>query len=83
MGKALSGWAVCDVVQQSAQEIGIARFGIHDLRGTCAKPCRKAGGDLESLKFLLGQNAIPDGRTVFWSEQRVAVAVMTYQVVMI
>jgi len=36
VGEALSDWAVWDVVQQSAHEIGIERFGAHDLRRTCA-----------------------------------------------
>ncbi len=36
VGEALSDWAVWDVVQKSAHEIGIERFGAHDLRRTCA-----------------------------------------------
>ncbi len=36
VGETLSDWAVWDVVQQSAHEIGIERFGAHDLRRTCA-----------------------------------------------
>ncbi len=46
MGEGLSDWAVWNVVQQSADEIGIERLGAQDLRRTCAKLCRKAGGDL-------------------------------------
>jgi len=58
VGEALSDWAIWDVVQKSAHEIGIERFGAHDLRRTCAKFCRKAGGDLEQIKFLLGHSSI-------------------------
>jgi integrase len=47
MGESLSDWAVWSVVEQSARQIGIERFGAHDLRRTCAKLCRKSGGDLE------------------------------------
>jgi len=36
IGNSLSDWAVWDVVQRSAAEIGIERFGAHDLRRTCA-----------------------------------------------
>jgi integrase len=36
----------------------IEHFGAHDLRRTCAKPCRKNGGDLEQIKFLLGHSRI-------------------------
>ncbi|HTF63633.1 MAG TPA: tyrosine-type recombinase/integrase [Edaphobacter sp.] len=50
----LNDWAVWSVVRQSAEQIGIDRFGAHDLRRTCAKLCRKSGGDLEQIKFLLG-----------------------------
>ena len=36
VGESLSDWAVWSVVEQSAKEIGIERFGAHDLRRTCA-----------------------------------------------
>jgi len=54
VGASLSDWAVRSVVEQSARQIGIEHFGAHDLRRTCAKLCRKSGGDLEQIKFLLG-----------------------------
>ena len=52
----LSDWAVWSVVEQSSKQIGIEHFGAHDLRRTCAKLCRKNGGDLEQIKFLLGHS---------------------------
>ncbi len=36
IGEELSDWAVWSVVEQAAKEIGIERFGAHDLRRTCA-----------------------------------------------
>src|SRR5258705_3426942 len=54
----LSDWAVWSVVEQSSQQIGIEHFGAHDLRRTCAKLCRKNGGDLEQIKIPLEQTAI-------------------------
>ena len=36
IGKSLSDWSVWSVVEQSARQIGIERFGAHDLRRTCA-----------------------------------------------
>ena len=75
VGDALSDWAVWDVVQQSAHEIGIERFGAHDLRRTCAKLCRKAGGDLEQIKFLLGHASIQTTERYLGAEQEIAVAV--------
>ena len=36
IGDTLSDWAIWSVVERSAKEIGIERFGAHDLRRTCA-----------------------------------------------
>jgi len=74
-GETLSGWAVWAVVEQAAKQIGIERFGAHDLRRTCAKLCRKAGGDLEQIKFLLGHSSIQTTERYLGSEQEIAVAV--------
>jgi integrase len=68
-------WAVWSVVEQSAKQIGIERFGAHDLRRTCAKLCRKNGGDLEQIKFLLGHSSIQTTERYLGSEQEIAVAV--------
>ena len=75
LGKTLSDWAVWSVVEQSAKQIGIERFGAHDLRRTCAKLCRKNGGDLEQIKFLLGHSSIQTTERYLGSEQEIAVAV--------
>src|ERR1700757_5266283 len=47
----------------------------HDLRRTCAKLCRKNGGDLEQIKFLLGHSSIQTTERYLGSEQDLAVAV--------
>jgi integrase len=75
VGESLSDWAVWSVVEQSAKEIGIERFGAHDLRRTCAKLCRKNGGDLEQIKFRLGHSSIQTTERYLGSEQEIAVAV--------
>jgi integrase len=36
IGDELGDWAIWSVVEQSAKQIGIERFGAHDLRRTCA-----------------------------------------------
>ena len=74
-GDGLSDWAVWSVVEQAARQIGIESFGAHDLRRTCAKLCRKAGGDLEQIKFLLGHASIQTTERYLGSEQEIAVAV--------
>lgn len=71
----LSDWAVWSVVEQAAKEIGVERFGAHDLRRTCAKLCRKAGGDLEQIKFLLGHSSIQTTERYLGSAQEIAIAV--------
>ncbi len=75
VGESLSDWAVWSVVEQSARQIGIEHFGAHDLRRTCAKLCRKSGGDLEQIKFLLGHSSIQTTERYLGSEQEIAVAV--------
>jgi integrase len=71
----LGDWAIWSVVEQSSKEIGIEHFGAHDLRRTCAKLCRKSGGDLEQIKFLLGHSSIQTTERYLGSEQEIAVAV--------
>ncbi|CAN5405988.1 hypothetical protein BH10ACI4_BH10ACI4_05950 [soil metagenome] len=75
VGESLSDWAIWAVVTEAAKEIGIENFGAHDLRRTCAKLCRKAGGDLEQIKFLLGHSSIQTTERYLGSEQDIAVAV--------
>src|SRR5271155_329605 len=75
VGDELSDWAIWSVVEQSAKQIGIEHFGAHDLRRTCAKLCRKAGGDLEQIKFLLGHSSIQTTERYLGSEQEIVVAV--------
>ena len=74
-GDSLSDWAIWSVVEQAAKQIGIERFGAHDLRRTCAKLCRKAGGDLEQIKFLLGHSSIQTTERYLGSDQEIAIAV--------
>ena len=75
VGDELSDWAIWSVVEQSAKQIGIERFDAHDLRRTCAKLCRKNGGHLEQIKFLLGHSSIQTTERYLGSEQELAVAV--------
>ncbi len=71
----LGDWAIWSVVTESAKQIGFERFGAHDLRRTCAKLCRKKGGDLEQIKFMLGHSSIQTTERYLGSEQELAVAV--------
>jgi integrase len=71
----LGDWAIWSVVEQSSKQIGIEHFGAHDQRRTCAKLCRKSGGDLEQIKFLLGHSSIQTTERYLGSEQEIVVAV--------
>lgn len=75
IGDELGDWAIWQVVRDAAAAIGIENFGAHDLRRTCAKLCRKNGGDLEQIKFLLGHSSIQTTERYLGSEQELAVAV--------
>ena len=46
------------LVKEYAAAIGITNLAPHDLRRTCAKLCRKSGGDLEQIQMLLGHASI-------------------------
>ena len=74
-GTKLGGWAIWEVVETSAKQIGIERFGEHDLCRTRAKLCRKSGGDPEQIKFLLGHSSIQTTERYLGSEQEIAIAV--------
>jgi hypothetical protein len=43
---------------------------------TCAKPCRRNGGDLEKIKFLLGHSSIQTTERYLGSDQEIVVAVI-------
>jgi len=75
VGDELGDWAIWSVVEQSSKQIGIEHFGAHDLRRTCAKLCRKSGGDLEQIKFLLRHSSIQTTERYLGSDQEIVVAV--------
>ena len=74
-GEGLGVWAIWDVVVTSARAIGIAGFGPHDARRTCAKLCRKQGGRLEQIQYMLGHESIETTAIYTACEQEIAVAV--------
>ena len=66
---------VCGQIEGASKQIGVEHFGAHDLRRTCAKLCRKNGGDLEQIKFLLGHSSIQTTERYLGSEQDIEIAV--------
>jgi integrase len=71
----LSDWSVWSVVEHHPSKSGSSTSAPHDLRRTCAKLCRKSGGDLEQIKFLLGHSSIQTTERYLGSEQDIEIAV--------
>ncbi len=74
-GGGLGVWAIWDVVVTSARMIGIEGFGPHDARRSCAKLCRKKGGELEQIQYMLGHESIETTAIYTACEQEIARAV--------
>jgi integrase len=74
-GKGLGVWGIWDAVVTCAKAIGIEGFGPHDARRSCAKLCRKKGGKLEQIQFMLGHESIETTALYTACEQVIAVAV--------
>lgn len=56
--EAVSEDLVYALVRRAGKAIGHPDLTPHDLRRTCAKLCRKAGGELEQIQLLLGHASI-------------------------
>ncbi len=63
------------LVRQSGAAIGHPDLTPHDLRRTCAKLCRKAGGDLEQIQLLLGHASIQTTERYLGTKQDLVQAV--------
>jgi len=57
-GEGLTPKAIWHVVKAAAKRAEIKNLAPHDLRRTCARLCRLAGGELEQIRFLLGHASV-------------------------
>jgi integrase len=57
-GTALSEKVVWQLLQGYATAASVPGIAPHDLRRTCAKLCRAAGGELEQIQLLLGHASV-------------------------
>ena len=57
-GERLGEKVVWQMLQQYAEAVGVPGIAPHDLRRTCAKLCRAAGGELEQIQMLLGHASV-------------------------
>jgi len=67
----MSDQAVLDLVRRYGKALGLA-LKPHDLRRTCAKLCRSAGGDLEQIQLLLGHASIQTTERYLGTRQNLA-----------
>lgn len=71
-GRGLSEKAIWWVVEEHARAAGLGKLAPHDLRRTCAKLCRAAGGELEQIQFLLGHASIQTTERYLGGRQNLA-----------
>lgn len=64
----LSAEAILQMAAHYGKQIGVP-IRPHDLRRTCAKLCRKAGGELEQIQMLLGHASIQTTERYLGTEQ--------------
>jgi len=57
-GGRMSEKVVWQLLQPYAEAAGLAGIAPHDLRRSCAKMCRAAGGELEQIQLLLGHASV-------------------------
>jgi integrase len=57
-GERVGEKVIWQVLRRYAEATGIDGLAPHDLRRTCAKLCRAAGGQLEQIQLLLGHASI-------------------------
>ena len=57
-GAALNQKVVWQLLRGYASAAGVPGIAPHDLRRTCAKLCRAAGGELEQIQLLLGHASV-------------------------
>jgi integrase len=74
-GEGVTEKLVWHVVKEFAARTGNDRLAPHDLRRTCARLCRAAGGELEQIQFLLGHVSVQTTERYLGCTQRIAAAV--------
>jgi len=62
-------------VKDCATKAAIENLAPHDLRRTCARLCRDAGGELDQIQFLLGHVSVQTTERYLGCKQRISGAV--------
>jgi site-specific recombinase XerD len=74
-GQGITAKVIWWVVLRYAKQAAIPKLAPHDLRRTCAKLCRAAGGDLEQIQLLLGHASIQTTEQYLGTKQNLTDAV--------
>ncbi len=74
-GQGITAKVIWWVVLRYAKQVDIPKLAPHDLRRTCAKLCRAAGGDLEQIQLLLGHASIQTTEDYLGTRQNLVEAV--------
>ena len=74
-GEGVTEKLVWHVVKEFAAKIGVSKLAPLDLRRSCARLCRAAGGELEQIQFLLGHVSVQTTERYLGCAQRISSAV--------
>src|SRR5207245_3072214 len=71
-GERMSEKVVWQLLQPYATAAGVPGIAPHDLRRSCAKMCRAAGGELEQIQLLLGHASVQTTERYLGTKQDLA-----------
>ena len=74
-GTGMTAKVLWEIVRAAASRTGIEKLAPHDLRRTCARLCRLAGGELDQIQFLLGHVSIQTTERYLGCKQKLRCAV--------
>ena len=74
-GSGMTAKVLWEIVREAASQAGIEKLAPHDLRRTCARLCRLAGGELDQIQFLLGHVSIQTTERYLGCKQKLRCAV--------
>jgi site-specific recombinase XerD len=74
-GSGVTERVVWHVAKECAKRAAIENLAPHDLRRTCARVCRDAGGELDQIQFLLGHVSVQTTERYLGCKQRIRGAV--------
>jgi integrase len=74
-GNGMTPKVIWGIVREAATRASIEKLAPHDLRRTCARLCRLAGGELDQIQFLLGHVSIQTTERYLGCKQKLRDAV--------